>query len=220
MITLCSGTQQPSLSGEKQTCKSKGALVYSNPWFCQPIRAWMCFVVEMGKIHRGYAYQIGKRERKESKKKKTMIVCFVFLKYQLISGQFRNTVFSGWTNDSYKWYEGHRTSSKITVDHQTALQLGISCIEPSDLLTDRDSCWIDFTVVRKWIRPVSDILMLAKHAVFTAQRSRIHESLKENDFCTLKYLFFSFNFFISWPLVTQVNWVRWPKCLKTLFRSL
>lgn len=107
-----------------------------------------------------------------------MIVCFVFLKYQLISSEFSNTAFSGWTDDGYKWYEGHQTSSKITMDHQTALQLGISCIEPLDLLTDRDSRWIDFTVVRKWIRPVSDILMLAKHAIFTAPGLKTYTALQ------------------------------------------
>lgn len=69
-----------------------------------------------------------------------------------------------------KCYEGHQASSKITMDHQTALQFGISCIEPLDLLTDRDSRWIDFTLVRKWIGLVSDILTLAKHAVFTETR--------------------------------------------------
>lgn len=155
-----------------------------------------------------------------------MIVCFVFLKYQFISSQFSNTTFSGWTHDNYKWYEGHRTSSKITMDHQTALQLGISCIEPLDLLTDRDSRWIDFTAVRKWIRPVSDILMLAKHAIFTATGLKTYTALQNSWvpqrklFLHFEILIFSFKFLLNGPLITQVNWARWQKWLRTLFRTL
>lgn len=34
--------------------------------------------------------------------------------------------------------EGHQSNSKIAMHHQAAFQFGISCIEPFDLLADRD----------------------------------------------------------------------------------